>query len=442
MTLGPIDLEVIPEAVRSLCARLQGSGYRAWLVGGGVRDILRGVGAKDWDIASDATPEQVRAAFPKVIPTGIEHGTVTVLWSGEAFEVTTLRGEGEYTDGRRPDNVYFVTEIQKDLARRDFTVNAIACVPDTGEIIDPFGGASDLELKCIRAVGDPLERFREDGLRVLRAARFCASLEFELDAATERAIAQTLEVFAKVSAERVREEWMKALRSREPSRAVWAMHRTGILQVTFPELAEDVELLGRNATAMDLYEGTECERLALLFTEVGSAGLAGQSSEVVAAHAADLSETWMREYRFSNAERRATSHLIRHAPAPQSLVPGHAASFRRFASIVGPAAARVVLEFEAARADASEDAEALRRAMHLREELDAVLLEDPPLSVGDLAVRGGEIIEHCGIAGGAWVKGALGAILTQVIEDPSQNERETLLRAVDEWRAAEREGAS
>ncbi|HEX6240164.1 MAG TPA: hypothetical protein VFZ61_04705, partial [Polyangiales bacterium] len=209
----------IPREVLELCRSLTARGYRAWIVGGCLRDLLLGRGAADWDLATDARPDQVAQVFPRVLPTGIAHGTVTVRHRGQSFEVTTLRGEGAYSDGRRPDSVSFVSDIEEDLSRRDFTVNAIAYEPVTCALFDPFGGQADLSRRLIRAVGAAERRFSEDGLRVLRAARFCASLEFQLDPDTEAAIAGTLDTFRKVSAERVRDEWMKALRARQPSRA-------------------------------------------------------------------------------------------------------------------------------------------------------------------------------------------------------------------------------
>jgi tRNA nucleotidyltransferase (CCA-adding enzyme) len=192
----------IPADVLGVCKRLRERGHRGWVVGGCVRDLLRGAPAKDWDIATDARPEEVVASFRRVIPTGIQHGTVTVMVQGTGYEVTTLRGEGAYTDGRRPDSVEFVDDITKDLARRDFTFNAMAIDPIDGRLVDPFDGAKDLEASVVRAVGEAEERFAEDGLRVLRAARFAATLRCSIDGATKRAMAsdRALSTFKKVSA--------------------------------------------------------------------------------------------------------------------------------------------------------------------------------------------------------------------------------------------------
>ncbi|MDB4992727.1 MAG: tRNA nucleotidyltransferase, partial [Myxococcaceae bacterium] len=235
--LGQIQPEVI-----ALCARLAEKGKRGWVVGGCVRDLLLGREVSDWDIATDALPEEVVKIFPRVIPTGIQHGTVTVMVKGRGYEVTTLRGEASYSDGRRPDEVSFVDDIVKDLARRDFTMNAIAIDPTNGHVVDPFDGQKDLAARVLRAVGVPEERFSEDGLRVLRAARFVATLDVTLDPATEAAIRPTLDTFRKVSQERVRDEWVKAMKANKPSRAFEVMRTTGILEITCPELLLGVGL--------------------------------------------------------------------------------------------------------------------------------------------------------------------------------------------------------
>ena len=182
-----VDLAAVPRDVLDLCERLRSQGKRAWIVGGCVRDLLRGSGANDWDVATDARPNELLRIFPRAIPTGIEHGTVTVVKDKHHYEVTTLRGEGTYTDGRRPDWVEFVDDITADLARRDFTVNAIAVDPVRRPTHRSVRRA---EATCGAASSAPwatrTERFSEDGLRVLRAARFVATLGLELDPATER----------------------------------------------------------------------------------------------------------------------------------------------------------------------------------------------------------------------------------------------------------------
>lgn len=208
----------MPDWVRACCTALEEAGYEAYPVGGCVRDTLLGRMPGDWDVATSALPEAVQALFPHTVPTGLAHGTVTVVLDGIPLEVTTFRREGPYSDGRHPDGVTFGASLEEDLARRDFTVNAMALAPD-GSIVDPFGGRKDLRGKLIRCVGDPDRRFTEDGLRLLRAVRFAAQLGFALAEATAEALARNAACLDRVSGERVKGELEKILLSPRPE---WA----------------------------------------------------------------------------------------------------------------------------------------------------------------------------------------------------------------------------
>src|SRR5436305_1065424 len=241
----------------ALLRALRGVGKQAWLAGGAVRDLLRGKVAQDFDVATDALPEQVAKLFPRVIPTGMQHGTVTVLTGQHNVEVTTFRGEGPYLDGRRPSAVTFLGDVDGDLARRDFTVNAMAWDPVDGALRDPFSGADDLRHCRLRAVGDPLARFREDGLRPLRAVRFACTLRLALDPATRRAIPATLEIFSKVAMERVREELIKLLlRGAPASRGLRLLLRTGLLARIIPELLDSVGFAQNRYHCWDVWQHT------------------------------------------------------------------------------------------------------------------------------------------------------------------------------------------
>src|SRR5512132_3084200 len=221
------DASAVPQDVMAVLRALRAAGKQAWLAGGAVRDLLRGRSAQDFDVATDALPAEVVGLFPKVIPTGAQHGTVTVLSGEHKVEVTTFRGEGPYLDGRRPSSVTFLGEIDGDLARRDFTVNAMAWDPIAGVLRDPFSGVEDLRRSRLRAVGDPLERFREDGLRPLRAVRFACTLRLAIVPATRRAISDSLVTFQRVASERVRDELVKLLlRGAPASRGLRILLRT------------------------------------------------------------------------------------------------------------------------------------------------------------------------------------------------------------------------
>jgi tRNA nucleotidyltransferase (CCA-adding enzyme) len=410
----------VPAPVRELCDRLSEAGFRSWIVGGCVRDLLRGVAVADWDLATDATPDQVRRVFRRTIPTGIAHGTVTVLHRGVPYEVTTLRGEGAYTDGRRPDEVRFVSSIEEDLARRDFTVNAIAYDPRAGQIVDPWGGVADLAARRIRAVRDPRERFSEDGLRVLRAARFVATLEFELDPETEAAIPPTLDTFRKVSAERVRDEWAKTLvQARAPSRAFEVMRRTGILAISAPALAAlDDAAFARTIARLDAAEPSVPVRIAALLLEAGGDH-----------------ERWMRAMRFSNEEQKIALHLLRALPAlgvDLDVLEGPAlrralqrASREHFHRVMG-----------LARADRIARRLPIEPLDRLEARARAELERGVPLEVGDLAIDGCAVMRAIGSGPGRHVGQILGALLERVIEDPERNDEATLIALVPEIAAA------
>ena len=439
--------------VLEICKELRNAGERAWVVGGCVRDTLRGQNVNDWDVATTALPEKVQKTFRRVIPTGVDHGTVTVLWKGGAYEITTLRGEGAYSDGRRPDNVVFVEDIDRDLARRDFTVNAIAYDPVDGHLADPFNGLDDMRGKVLRAVGNPNERFREDGLRILRGARFVATLDFELEQDTEAAFRGALDTFRKVSPERVREEWLKTMKARAPSRAFEVMRRTGILEVTYPELLEQVgceqnqwhayDVWGHTMRVLDESAPDPVERIAALLHDVAKPRTRAKSEKTgdwTFYHhekvGADMAERWLRDYRFSNQERELVVSLIRHHLICYSSEWTDAA-VRRFIKRVG--ADRVEPLLRLGKADALGKGrhvdEELAALKELRTRIDQSIEEGDALSTQDLAVGGQDVIEHLEGGAGPRVGEILRALLDRVIEDPSLNTRDKLMPLVEKLAA-------
>jgi tRNA nucleotidyltransferase (CCA-adding enzyme) len=406
----------IPREVVELCRNLADKGYRAWVVGGCLRDLMLGRSAADWDLATDAQPDQVKRVFPKVLPTGIEHGTVTVRHRGKSYEVTTLRGEGAYSDGRRPDSVRFVTDVEEDLARRDFTINAMAFDPLGETLTDPFDGRADLDRGLIRAVGEPERRFSEDGLRVLRAARFCATLEFTLDAETEAAIPATLETFGKVSAERVRDEWLKALRARLPSRAFEVMKRTGILARTLPELAAlPDEPFARSLSALD--DAPRAEPIVRLSALLWP--LAGDRSRV---------DAWLVAYRFSNQERERVLRGLRFAE-PARTHPPTPAELRRWAHAIGRSHLAEVsgLSEVLARAHSGVGSKEQQLAAQVARDCATLLESDVALAQKELRVTGKDLMEALGLDPGPRVGTLLQRLLSDVLEDPALNQRELLL---------------
>lgn len=225
-----------PENIKVIIDRLEASGESAYIVGGSLRDMLLGVAPHDYDVTTSALPEKTLSVFSdmRVIETGIKHGTVTVISDGEPVEVTTFRVDGEYTDSRHPDSISFTSSIEEDLARRDFTVNAMAYSQSRG-LIDPFDGTSDVKHGIIRAVGEPSARFREDALRIMRAFRFCAQLGFEIEARTLEGAVECADGLCKIARERIGAEFIKLLTSPYSEKALELMVRTGVIKYAVGE---------------------------------------------------------------------------------------------------------------------------------------------------------------------------------------------------------------
>ncbi len=421
---------IVPPGVREVCEVLRRAGHEAVTVGGAVRDALLGRDPGDWDVASSARPEEVTRLFPRTIPTGMAHGTVTVLVgrgeAREAIEVTTYRGEGAYHDGRRPESVVFGVPLVEDLARRDLIVNAIAWDP-VGEVLhDPFGGVADVAARRLRAVGDPVARFTEDGLRVMRAIRFAATLEFELDADTEAGIPAALPSLAKVSRERVKIELDKLLGAPAPGGALEIARRTGVL-------AQDVaEAVAGPAAAWPLRRAwidaarDHDVRLAALFSGLSDGAWATATDPRVVARgdskAASTADAALRRLKAANDERDRVVRLVRVAWAGR--VPLEEVAVRRLLATLGRARGDDAIQLWAARATAGSDDAAAEVAGLAR----AILARGDALAASDLAVTGAIIMQELGIPPGREVGRLLELAMDAVLDDPALNQRDGLLQ--------------
>jgi tRNA nucleotidyltransferase/poly(A) polymerase len=263
-----LSLDLIHPLAIEVCRTLNQHNYQAYIVGGCVRDLILGHIPKDWDITTDASPEKVLKLFPKTIPTGLQHGTVTVCMDEGVenhFEVTTFRIEGEYKDGRRPEEVFFVMNVEQDLSRRDLTINAIAYDPLSHRMVDPYDGYTDLQNGLIRAVGKPTVRFQEDGLRIMRVARFAARFGYTIDQATFQGMKDSLETLKKVSKERIQDELCKILMTGQASYGLQLLQKSGALDIACPLLARRVlPLLPHQDRCMGELE----TRLAFLYNKL------------------------------------------------------------------------------------------------------------------------------------------------------------------------------
>lgn len=442
ITLSP------PAAVRRIARRLEEAGFDTWAVGGAVRDEVLGQPAGDWDLATRARPEQVMGLFKRTVPIGVEHGTVGVLDGGRLYEVTTFRRDVE-TFGRHAV-VAFADRIEEDLARRDFTINALAWHPVSGRLIDPFDGRADLDAGRLRTVGAPAERFAEDYLRVLRALRFAGQFELEIEPATWAALKAAVPHLARLSAERVREELIKVLgQIRAASRALRLYLESGVLAELYPEIAAlDGERPGD--AAQDLWE-TTCRavdrippsrvvlRTAALLHAIGMpaartrdlrGGWRYTGHEIMGARKA---EDVMRRLRSSTADTERVVRLVRHQ---RDLFPPDApdAGVRRWLRDVGVdlVADLFRLRFALWRATAPADArpDDLLERWHTARR---VLRSRPALTTADLAI-GGHELRRLGLQPGPVYGEILQALVERVLDDPALNDPETLRDIVRrEW---------
>ena len=444
-----------PEELVSTIKTLRGAGYDAFLVGGCVRDIMLEREVVDFDIATDARPEDVIKLFRKVIPTGIKHGTVTVIEGGMEIEITTFRTESGYSDARRPDKVEFVSSIEDDLRRRDFTINAFAYDPLENEFIDLFDGVSDLSKGVIRAVGDPVERFREDGLRPLRAVRIATALGFEIEMRTLIAIGETLECFKRVAKERVLDELRKIMRAVKPSVGFEYMRETGILEIIFPELLEGYGVTQNEFHAYDIYTHSlysadfapidkPLVRWAALLHDVGKARtrevredgrVTFYNHEVVSVR---MAMVMLERIRFPKKEMEYVCNLIRwhmfnYTPEWTD------SAVRRFIRRVGVDA--VADLFDLRIADFHANGLNLGFPPYLDEfkkRIESILEAGDAITVRDLKVDGNDVMKIYGIGPSEKVGRVLNELLSVVIDEPQKNEREYLLNLLREW--AQREG--
>ncbi len=389
----------IPEPIMAVLRTLDGAGHHGVVVGGAVRDALLGLPGVDWDVASDATPDEVIRLFPRTIPTGIDHGTVTVL-SGRgddrhAVELTTFRGEGAYHDGRRPSEVTFLRDLVSDLARRDLTINAFAWDPVNEVFTDAFGGLEDLREGRIRAVGDPATRFAEDGLRTMRAVRFAATMGFSLDASTEQAISGALEVFDRVSRERVRVELIKLLAAPQPSRGLWPMARTGLWPRVLAGLeATELELA---IAAVDRMARDPIARLSRLLWPIRS-----ERARI---------EAIVEELKPSRDERSNVLALT--SPRLEQLETADGPALRRIVAVLGRELLESALDLLAIDPD---------RAEVIRGEIAGAALTGK-----ELAIKGRDLIAAGVAKPGPALGERLERLLEWVLDDPRRNQPELLL---------------
>ncbi len=440
--LAGLLADLVPGPVVDLLDRLHDAGHAAYVVGGSLRDALGGREPADWDLATDALPEELIALLHSAVYEN-RFGTVAVRRDDDVYEITTFRTEHEYADFRRPHRVEFGRDIVADLARRDFTVNAIAWGREAGDagpnaLVDPFGGGADLERRILRAVGDPDARFREDALRMIRAVRLAAALGFEIEPATLDAIRANAGLVAHLSGERVGAELEKLLAAPLPSIGLRLAAETGLLAVIAPDLALQRGIPQNKVPGEDLWDHTlrtvdaapaarPVVRLAALVHDIGKPATLADGHfhhhDVVGARLADA---WLRRLRFPRAAAEDVVHLVRHHmfwPDPDLTD----VAIRRFLKRVG--ARNLDNLFALRRADdigsgmAPDDPDLAR----FRARLEAELAAEAALDRSALAIDGDDLIRELGLEPGPGLGRMIDGLVDRVITDPGLNERATLL---------------
>lgn len=434
----------LPENVKAIITTLEKAGFEGYAVGGCVRDTLLRKEPDDWDITTNASPGQVKALFKRTIDTGIKHGTVTVLMDRETYEVTTYRIDGEYEDGRHPKEVVFTASLLEDLKRRDFTINAMAYNDKSG-IVDEFGGIQDLENKVIRCVGNPIERFTEDALRMMRAVRFSGQLGYEIEEKTGQAVTQLAPALSKISAERINTELTKLMLSKHPD-YIRKAYELGMTKVFFPEFDSAMETYQNNPHhcysvgehilhSLLNVPAEKVLRFAMLFHDLGKSVTKTVDEEGIdhfyghVEKSADMADDIMRRLRFDNDTREKVVRLVKYHDLK---INPTAKGVRRAIVKVGEDLFPQLLEVK--RADflaqsmykRDEKEAELKKLMVLYEE---VLEKKDCVSIKTLAVNGSDLIE-AGMKPGKSIGEALQKMLDLVLEDPSLNTKEYLLSQI------------
>lgn len=433
---------IIPSNVKYIIDKFYNNNYEAFMVGGCIRDALLNKLPKDYDIATSAKPEITESLFNKTIPTGIKHGTITVLIDNEPFEVTTYRTEGEYKDNRHPLSVNFVSDIKEDLSRRDFTINAFAYNSNEG-LKDYFGGIDDLNNKIIRSVGNANKRFNEDALRMLRAIRFSTQLNFTIEEKTLNAIKDNKDLIKNISAERIRDELCKILISNNTRAGLNLLKECGLIQIIIPEM---IPSIGFNQRNMHHYEDVfnhtlsvveKCPnnlnvRLAALLHDIGkpkSFFIDDNGNGRFFGHnniSDKMARVILNRLRFDNKTIKTVCTLVKEHM--NVLDNASNIALKRLINRVSKENIYSLLSLQEADVMSLTDPNVAIHKIHdMKNKIDIILSSNTPLSVKDLAVDGGTLIRELQLKPGKIVGDLLSHLLEIVLKNPEINNYDSLI---------------
>lgn len=441
----------IPNPIKEAARILHIEGFQCFLVGGAVRDSIMGIVPNEYDITTDARPEDVQRIFKYTVPTGIKHGTVLVIIEDMHIEITTFRSDGNYTDGRHPDNVKYAADIEEDLPRRDLTINAMAYNVLDGTLIDMFDGMKDIKRKIVRAVGNPYERFREDGLRIMRAIRFASKLNFDIEKDTFDAVSHSTGMLASIAAERIREEFNGILLSKNPFRGLELLRKTGVLSLIMPELMQGFGVNQNKFHKYDVYyhilhtvqavEPLETEeltllvRLSALFHDIAKPmvqkNISKQDDPVYYNHevvGSNVAKKIMKRLKYSNSEIDFVALLVRqHMFYYQDEWTDGAV--RRFMRAVGVENIKPLLKLrEADRLGSGNRKDKESRAIpKLLSRIDKIIEEENAITVKDLKIDGNDLINEFNLRPSPLIGKILNYLLDLILDEPDLNNRNFLI---------------
>ena len=436
----------LPDKVHHIINTLEEAGYEAYAVGGCVRDSILGRKPDDWDITTSAKPEEIKRLFPRTVDTGIKHGTVTVLLGGEGFEVTTYRVDGVYEDGRHPSEVTFTASLKEDLKRRDFTINAMAYNARTG-LVDLYGGLADIENRVIRCVGIAGERFDEDALRMLRAVRFSAQLSFRIEEATGEAVKALAPNLQKISAERIQVELVKLVTSPNPDYLRTA-YELGITAQILPEFDLCMETpqrhkhhcydVGEHILHSMIEVGPDkVLRLGMLFHDIGKPQTLTIDPDGTTHNkrhpfeGEKITRKVMRRLKFDNDTTDKVTKLVLYHD--YDIAPTEA-GVRRASNRMGEDIFAMIFTVRRADIAAQSDymrEEKLAKVAYIEKLYSEILARKDAVTLKDLAISGNDLIAE-GMPPGRQIGETLSALLERVLDDPSLNTREILLKLYKE----------
>jgi len=436
----------LPKEVKNIISKLEQNGHEAYAVGGCVRDCILGRTPKDWDITTSAKPEEIKSLFKKTVDTGIQHGTVTVIENHNGYEVTTYRLDGKYSDGRHPESVEFTPDLKEDLKRRDFTINAMA-YNDKNGLVDEFCGQDDLEKSIIRCVGDPMKRFEEDALRMMRAVRFSARFGFDIEDKTEQAIMALAPTLEKISMERIREEFIGVITSPNPSKMheLYHMGLTRVFLWEWDQMEETAQntihhsynVAEHTIKVMENVPQNTILRMAACLHDVGKpeCRLTDERGDHFKGHptvGAEMAANIMRRLKFDNDTNKAVQKLILY----HDLRPGDdEKSVRKVMNKTGDDIYPAL--FILKRADVLGQSEYKRdEKIKLIEAFEknrqSILDKKQAVSLKELAIGGADIMS-LGVNKGPEIGVILHRLLDLVIENPEDNDKDILIKKCKEW---------